>query len=319
MENGHVTIVWTNKKRTGLNLTSYILAETICNLSANSSGWCYATKKKLAEMIDVTPRHLNRVLNALVDKGWIEKHPDKYRFKTTDKWFNATRGGGQNVPKEDKMSQNAETGEDKMSDSLYKVESDNSILNNKEKDISDTKSVSDKRAGENQSPPSRKKKKSWKDPWCASRWYEEEFAPLYEQYAGQAVVFGGKEFGCAKNFFDRLRQLNPDISPEDLYWRASDGAAYVFDSWKHGGEFAWSPHPPDIGFMVSQVQKINYSLDNGKMTEEELIEQHEREEILDKLKAIDRESEKERRGQINGEKPEQLEGGYGILIHSSRH
>jgi len=102
--------------------------------------------------------------------------------------------------------------------------------------------------------------KNWKDPWCPARWYGEVFAGMYEEAAGQPALTGGREFKSAETYFRRLRELNPEMEPERVFERATDGAMFILASQLEGGVFGWLNKPPDICMLAHQAQSVDYHL-----------------------------------------------------------
>jgi hypothetical protein len=104
------------------------------------------------------------------------------------------------------------------------------------------------------------KEKNWKDEFCSTRWYNDVFSEMYEEAAGQPVLTGGREYKSAETYFRRLRQLNPHLSDEGLFIRATEGARYILDSQLGGGVFGWLHKPPDICMLANQAQAVDYQL-----------------------------------------------------------
>lgn len=74
------------------------------------------------------------------------------------------------------------------------------------------------------------KDKKWKDEFCSTRWYNDVFSEMYETSSGQPVLTGGREYKSAETYFRRLKELNPALSDEDLYIRATEGARLMLVS-----------------------------------------------------------------------------------------
>ncbi|GJM14824.1 MAG: hypothetical protein DHS20C13_01510 [Thermodesulfobacteriota bacterium] len=104
------------------------------------------------------------------------------------------------------------------------------------------------------------KEKKWKDEFCSTRWYNDVFSEMYEEASGQPVLTGGREFKSAETYFSRLRQLNPELTVEALFVRATEGARYILDSQIRGGVFGWLHKPPDICMLANQTQAVDYQL-----------------------------------------------------------
>ena len=112
--------------------------------------------------------------------------------------------------------------------------------------------------GEDEEPVRKEKKKS--DPCSPSRWYNEVFRGLYEEAAGQPALTGGREYKSAETYFRRLRELNPEMEPGEIYELAGEGAAFMMGSQMEGGVFGWMHKPPDICLLSSQAQSVEWHL-----------------------------------------------------------
>ncbi len=93
-----------------------------------------------------------------------------------------------------------------------------------------------------------------------SRWYNEVFRGLYESAAGQPALTGGREYKSAETYFRRLRELNPEMPPGEIYDLAGEGAAFMLGSQMEGGVFGWIHKPPDICLLASQAQSVEWHL-----------------------------------------------------------
>lgn len=113
-------------------------------------------------------------------------------------------------------------------------------------------------SGEDEEPARKEKKKS--DPCSPSRWYNEVFRGLYEEAAGQPALTGGREYKSAETYFRRLRELNPEMEPGEIYELAGEGAAFMMGSQMGGGVFGWMHKPPDICLLSSQAQSVEWHL-----------------------------------------------------------
>jgi len=79
------------RKRLGLSLYEYIVAEAIYTLKSSEEnqvkGYCDMSKWDIAQEFDFVPEIMEKVLSMLLEKGLIERHPtlqDSYR--TTKHW-----------------------------------------------------------------------------------------------------------------------------------------------------------------------------------------------------------------------------------------
>jgi hypothetical protein len=105
--------------------------------------------------------------------------------------------------------------------------------------------------------------------YSPSRWYNEVFRGLYEEAVGQPALTGGREYKSAETYFRRLRELNPEMEPVEIYELAGEGAAFMMGSQMEGGVFGWMHKPPDICLLSSQAQSVEWHL--RKMRRAELL------------------------------------------------
>ncbi len=104
------------------------------------------------------------------------------------------------------------------------------------------------------------KKKPGGGAYSSTRWYNEVFRDLYERAAGQPALTGGREYKSAETYFGRLRELNPEMEPGEIYALAGEGAAFMLCSQLEGGIFGWVSKPPDICLLSSQAQSVDWHL-----------------------------------------------------------
>jgi len=75
----------------GLSMTEYCIADTIYKLSTGPKskvpGWCYASKRTLAEIIGLSEKAIYTILNKLETNKIIERHHKTKNLKTTQKWY----------------------------------------------------------------------------------------------------------------------------------------------------------------------------------------------------------------------------------------
>ena len=102
--------------------------------------------------------------------------------------------------------------------------------------------------------------KKWKNEYCSTRWYNDVFSDMYEEVSSQPVLTGGREYKSAETYFRRLAQLNPELSAENIFRRATEGARFMLDSQQTGGVFGWLHKPPDICMLANQAQAVDYQL-----------------------------------------------------------
>jgi hypothetical protein len=69
-----------------------------------------------------------------------------------------------------------------------------------------------------------------------------------------------REYRAAEMYFMRLRELNPEMEPGEVYELAGEGAAFMIASQLEGGVFGWMHKPPDICLLASQAQSVEWHL-----------------------------------------------------------
>ena len=69
-----------------LSSSECLLADVISILS-RKSGWCFASREYLANLLGISTRTLQRMLARLKERDLIEQHPhDTRRLRPTDHW-----------------------------------------------------------------------------------------------------------------------------------------------------------------------------------------------------------------------------------------
>jgi hypothetical protein len=83
----YTTIIHPLRKAYNLSITEYCVLDSIYMLSHNSKygGWCIASKKQIAEELDLAERTVFNAINTLITKGLIEKS-ENGNIKTLDEW-----------------------------------------------------------------------------------------------------------------------------------------------------------------------------------------------------------------------------------------
>lgn len=84
----YTTIIHPLRKAYNLSLLEYCVLDSVWFLSKNNrhNGWCVKTKQGIADDLDVSKQHVIRVINALIEKGLIEKDADTKFLRTVDEW-----------------------------------------------------------------------------------------------------------------------------------------------------------------------------------------------------------------------------------------
>lgn len=79
------------RKKLGLNMLEYSVADLIYHLSNNPNskipGWCYASKRSMAEIIGISERSVYYNLNKLLKHGLIEKDKNTDYLKASKRWY----------------------------------------------------------------------------------------------------------------------------------------------------------------------------------------------------------------------------------------
>lgn len=163
----------------------------------------------------------------------------------------------------------------------------------------------------------KEKKSGGKPPHISHGWYRDVFAPLFQQATSQITLCRAKEFGQARSYFENLSKLNPHASPEEITRKATLGAELVFDGWvNERGPFHWLKDPPNIGWLMSNVDKINLAITaRESMTEEEIDREERTEKAYEDFTTFAENLE----AGLEEEKPEQLRPGGGLLKPGSGH
>jgi predicted transcriptional regulator len=65
------------RKALQLSLNEYAVLGEILTLSNNTinNGWCWKSKKNIADSVDLSERAVFNIITTLLTKGYIEKHP----------------------------------------------------------------------------------------------------------------------------------------------------------------------------------------------------------------------------------------------------
>jgi len=344
-EHSYTTIVFADKKRTGLSFAQYAFCDAVYHLSNNEVGWCYARRNELAEMFDVRPRSIYGWIKDLTEHGFIEKHRETGYIKTTKKWHEMAICKGTNKGKKEgkyslddecekisgdvqNMHQSARsntqkihTKGEKISCSLYKddTKSDN-LKNNKNIFTKDVNIAKDANSDTPLIKPLAEKPKQ-KKRWDSGAWYVNEFCPLYQSKTKQQPLKRDKEFGQAKQFFHSLSSLNPNAPPDEIHNIATQGARIVIDTQAQGGLFGWLDMTPPIGWFSSNADRVDLAFKQlRRITEEELNEQEEAANAIAELNAI---SEKinasNEENQVTGAPRNALGQGNKLLGRNSGH
>jgi len=74
-----------------LSLAEYCVADCIYHLSHNPNsdviGWCYASKEKLGNFLNLSRQSIHTIIGTLVEKGLIEKNSETKYLRTTQSWY----------------------------------------------------------------------------------------------------------------------------------------------------------------------------------------------------------------------------------------
>ncbi len=92
-ENLNYTVInHTARIKFDLSMNEYAVADLIYHLSGHPdsaySGWCYASKNTMEDMLGIAKRNILKIIERLTEKKLIEKHPITKHLKTTKRWYN---------------------------------------------------------------------------------------------------------------------------------------------------------------------------------------------------------------------------------------
>jgi hypothetical protein len=91
----YTTIQHEFRKANQLSCLEYVLLDIIYHLSvdpdAKIKGWCYARKEVLADEIGITRQGLHKMLERLINLGFVLKDDETSYLKTTSKWGDVYR------------------------------------------------------------------------------------------------------------------------------------------------------------------------------------------------------------------------------------
>jgi hypothetical protein len=77
------------RKKLGMTINEYCMADTVHKLSSNRShvpGWCYASKEHLAESLGFSRRSIHNMINSLKKKDILEVQDGTGYLRTTVLW-----------------------------------------------------------------------------------------------------------------------------------------------------------------------------------------------------------------------------------------
>ena len=80
------------RKKLGITINEYCLADTIHKLSSNRSsvpGWCYASKERLATGLGFSRQSIHTMINKLKKLNLVEVDPETTYLRTTEVWRTA--------------------------------------------------------------------------------------------------------------------------------------------------------------------------------------------------------------------------------------
>lgn len=79
------------RKRLGLSLMEYCVADCIYHLSNNPRskvlGWCYSSKENIAKFLGTSSVTIFNNIDKLIEKGLVEKDNETKYLQTTKKWY----------------------------------------------------------------------------------------------------------------------------------------------------------------------------------------------------------------------------------------
>lgn len=78
------------RKINGLSCNEYVLCDMIYFLSTNpqntAGGWCYSKRETLADDLGLTKQGVLKMIDKLIEKGFIIKHDVTKFLRTTERW-----------------------------------------------------------------------------------------------------------------------------------------------------------------------------------------------------------------------------------------
>jgi DNA-binding MarR family transcriptional regulator len=89
----YTTINHLVRKKLGLSMHEYALADLIYNLANNPKsdypGWCYSSKETLGEILDLSKQSILTLIKKLIKKGIVIKHNGTKHLRITFDWYSA--------------------------------------------------------------------------------------------------------------------------------------------------------------------------------------------------------------------------------------
>ena len=88
----YTLILHSARKKLGITINEYCLADTIHKLSGNRSsvpGWCYKSKDNLGTSLGVSRRSIHNIINKLRAGGIVEVQEGTGYLRSTGKWTDA--------------------------------------------------------------------------------------------------------------------------------------------------------------------------------------------------------------------------------------
>ncbi len=78
--------------KNNLTMQEWVLLENILFLSNNDIGFCFTSKENLRQIIGVSNGQIYKIIDSLLEKKYITKHPINGYLKITQKWVNISSG-----------------------------------------------------------------------------------------------------------------------------------------------------------------------------------------------------------------------------------
>lgn len=88
----YTLVLHSARKKLGITINEYCLADTIHKLSSNRSsvpGWCYASKAHLGTSLGFSRRSIHNMVTKLKTGGIVEVQEGTGYLRTTDTWRDA--------------------------------------------------------------------------------------------------------------------------------------------------------------------------------------------------------------------------------------
>jgi len=138
------------RKSNNLSCTEYVFLDMVYHLHTKPfskvQGWCYASKELLANEIGLTKRGILKMMEKLIDLGFLERDEKTKYLRTTEAWAMVYFEGEQSTPVVNKVHSGGEQSSPRVvnkvhqngeQSSPYKYSKNNNNKKDKEADLCD--------------------------------------------------------------------------------------------------------------------------------------------------------------------------------------